>query len=176
MAAASPRTRTVVIVRHAKAEDSATSDHARALTDRGRADATAIGELLSELLDPDAETTALVSTAVRAHETWEAAAAELDAPVEERALDDLYQAGGDEVIDLLALLPDEVAVAIVVGHNPAMQAVAQTLDDGDDPELSERLGQRGLPTAGVAMLELDGPWSALEPTSCRLLRLEVGRG
>ena len=60
MAVASPSSRTIVVVRHAKAEDSATTDHARQLTERGRADATAVGELLSDILDPDAETVALV--------------------------------------------------------------------------------------------------------------------
>jgi phosphohistidine phosphatase len=176
MAAGHPRTRTVVVLRHAKAESSAATDHARELTARGRADATAAGELLSEILDPDAETVALVSSAARARQTWELAAAELDVPVEQRDLDELYEAGGDDVVDLLALLPDEIEVAIVVGHNPTMAALAHQLDNGDDEELSARLGERGLPTAAVAVLELDGSWSGLEATSCRLVRLDVGRG
>jgi phosphohistidine phosphatase len=176
MAVASPSSRTIVVIRHAKAEDSATTDHARQLTDRGRADATAIGELLSDILDPDAETAALVSSAIRARQTWTTAAAELAAPFEERELDELFTAGGDEVVDLLALLPDEIEVAIVVGHNPAMEAMVHQLDNGDDEDLTRQLGDRGLPTAGVAVLELDGPWSGLEPSSCRLLRLDTPRG
>jgi phosphohistidine phosphatase len=176
MAAALPSTRTIVVVRHAKAEDAAATDRARELTERGRADATAVGELLSDILDPDAETVALVSPAARARQTWAAAAAELAAPPEERELDELYAAGGDDVVDLLALLPDEIEVAIVVGHNPAMEALVQQVDNGDDEDLTRRLDERGLPTAAVAVLELDGPWSGLEVSSCRLVRLEEPRG
>ena len=176
MAAGHPRSRTIVVVRHAKAEDAAATDQVRELTERGRADATVVGELLSDMLDPDAETAALVSSATRARQTWRIAAGELDVPVEERELDELYEAGGDEVVDLLALLPDEIEVAIVVGHNPAMEALAHQLDNGDDDDLTTQLSERGLPTAGVAVLELEGPWSGLEAASCRLVRIEVGRG
>ena len=118
----------------------------------------------------------LVSSAVRARQTWEAAAAELTVAVEQRDLDELYEASGGEAVDLLALLPDEIDAAIVVGHNPTMQAVVQQLENGDDDELSEQLDSRGLPTAGVAVLEHEGDWADLEVGSCRLVRLEVPRG
>ncbi len=188
MAADSTRTRTVIIVRHAKAEgmgkdrgkdggqNAASTDHERRLTARGRADAAAVGELLATVLDPDAETLALVSSAVRAGETWHQVATELDAVPEQRVVDELYGAGGDEVADLLALLDDDVQVAVVIGHNPTMQAVVHQLDDGDDADLTGQLEQRGLPTAAVAVLTLDGSWSDIEPGSCRLVRLDVPRG
>ena len=169
-------TKTIIVIRHAKAEDSAATDHDRGLTSRGRADAVAAGEVVGEVLDPDAETVVLVSSAVRARQTWEAAAAELTVAVEQRDLDELYEASGGEAVDLLALLPDEVDAAIVVGHNPTMQAVVQQLENGDDDELSAQLDSRGLPTAGVAVLEHEGDWADLEVGSCRLVRLEVPRG
>ncbi|MBA2640673.1 MAG: histidine phosphatase family protein [Nocardioidaceae bacterium] len=179
MAADSTRTRTVVVIRHAKAQDmehsGASTDHERSLTTRGRADAAAVGELLATVLDPDAETLTMVSSAARAVETWEQVAAELDAVPEARVLDELYEAGGNEVVDLLALLDDDVHVAVVVGHNPTIQAVVHQLDNRDDEDLTGQLDKRGLSTASVALLELDGPWSGIEPGSCRLVRLEVPR-
>ncbi len=176
MAVDSTRTRTIIVLRHAKAEDSAATDHARGLTSRGRADAVAAGEVVGEVLDPDAETVVLVSSATRARQTWDTAAGELTVAVEQRDLDELYEAGGGDVVDLLALLPDDVDAAIVVGHNPTMQAVVQQLDNGDDEDLTEQLDDRGLPTAGVAVLEHDGDWADLEVGSCRLVRLEAPRG
>ncbi len=169
-------TRTLIVVRHAKAEDSAATDHDRELTDRGRADAVAVGELLGDVLDPDDETVALVSTATRARQTWKAAYGELAVPVEYREMQELYEAGGDEVVDLLALLPDEIDAAVVVGHNPTMEAVVNQLHDGDNDDLAAILSDRGLPTAGVAVLEHDGDWADLESGSCRLVRLESPRG
>ena len=44
--------RTVVVVRHAKAEQEAATDHARPLTERGLADAKEAGRWLGERLGP----------------------------------------------------------------------------------------------------------------------------
>lgn len=134
-----------------------------------------MGELLTDILDPDADTVALVSTAVRARQTWEAAAAELAMTVEERQLDELYEADSNELVDMLALLPDETEVVVVVGHNPTMEALVNQLENGDDEELAGRLAEDGFPKAGLAVLEQDGSWSELETGSCRLERLEAGR-
>ncbi|MDF2967460.1 MAG: phosphohistidine phosphatase [Nocardioidaceae bacterium] len=175
MAVGGAGTHRIVVLRHAAAEKSAASDHARELTARGRRDATAVGELLTDILDPDADTVALVSTAVRARQTWEAAAAELAMTVEERQLDELYEADSNELVDMLALLPDETEVVVVVGHNPTMEALVNQLENGDDEDLAGRLAEDGFPKAGLAVLEQDGSWSELETGSCRLERLEVGR-
>jgi phosphohistidine phosphatase len=176
MAVGGAGTHRIVVLRHAAAEKSAASDHARELTARGRRDAAAVGELLTDILDPDADTVALVSTAVRARQTWEAAAAELAMTVEERQLDELYEADSNELVDMLALLPDEIEVVVVVGHNPTMEALVNQLENGDDEELAGRLAEDGFPKAGLAVLEQDGPWSELETGSCRLERLGAGRG
>lgn len=172
--------RTLVVVRHAKAEDSASTDHDRRLTDRGRADATALGESLGELLDPtlfdEGGAVALVSSAARASETWSAVAEGLDTDVQLRVQDDLYEAGPDEVVELLNGLDDETTLAVVVGHNPTMEALAHLLDDGSDETLSARLGDRGLSTAAYAVLTVHGDWVDLEPDGCRLTHLGRGRG
>ena len=58
----------LVIMRHAKAERTAATDHARQLTDRGRRDAVAAGQMLAQ--SGASLELALVSTAARAQETW----------------------------------------------------------------------------------------------------------
>ena len=69
--------RRLVVIRHAKAEPVASSDHARRLTDRGRQDAAEAGRWARAAgFLPDH---ALVSTAARAHETWTAFATAADA-------------------------------------------------------------------------------------------------
>lgn len=172
--------RTLVVVRHAKAEDSASTDHDRRLTDRGRADATALGESLGELLDPSlfdaGQPLALVSSAVRARETWAAVTDGLEADVEQRVQDDLYQAGPDEVVDLLTGLDGDTVLALVIGHNPTMEALAHLLDDGSDETLSAQLGDGGLSTAAYAVLTVHSDWADLEPDGCRLTHLGRGRG
>lgn len=171
--------RTLVVVRHAKAEDAATTDAQRRLTNRGRADAAALGESLGELLDPtlfdDGEPVALVSSAVRARETWAEVAAGLGPNVDVQVRDDLYEAGPDEVVEVLTQLDDEVALAVVVGHNPTIEALALLLDDGSEEALSEGLGERGLSTASFAVLAVPGAWSELESSTCRLTHLGRGR-
>src|SRR4051812_3788586 len=64
--------RRLIVMRHAKAENFAATDHDRTLTDRGRADAEAVGaRLRQEGILPDY---VVVSSAVRAVQTWEAVA------------------------------------------------------------------------------------------------------
>lgn len=171
--------RTVVVVRHAKAESEAAQDHDRRLTGRGRRDAAAAAPTVGgALADSGAgRSVALVSSAVRAVETWQLVAAGLpaDGGVEERVLDVLFRADADDATGLLAGLGDDIAVAVVVGHNPAMEDTVRCLVAGGDAVALERLDD-GLSTAAVAVLAYNGPWSDIGPGSCRLAGLEVGRG
>lgn len=167
--------RTIVIVRHAKAETEAATDHARPLTERGLADARAAGQWLGQRLDAAATgpVEALVSTATRARLTWEQISAVV--PGRTRMLDGLYEAGPDEVVQTLAMLDEAVRVAIVVGHNPTMYEVVETLSDGSAAAHRE-LRSRGFPTCAIGVLTLDGPWRDLQSVACSLTDLHVARG
>jgi phosphohistidine phosphatase len=167
--------RTIVIVRHAKAEAQAATDHARPLTERGLADARAAGQWLGQRLDAAAggQTEALVSTATRARLTWEQISAVV--PGRTRMLDGLYEAGPDEVVQTLAMLDEAVRVVIVVGHNPTMHQLVETLSDGSTAAHHE-LRSRGLPTCAIAVLALDGSWRDLQSGGCSLTDLQVARG
>jgi phosphohistidine phosphatase len=166
--------RTLVVVRHAKAEPYAESDHARRLTDRGRADAADAGRFLAAAgIEP---THALVSDAVRTQETWAQLRASLGAGIEEDISPAYFSASEAAVLDAVRLLPPEAACAVFVGHNPTAAHVARQLLDGEgDPDVMRGLLE-GFPPAAVAVLELPGEWSELVEGGARLTRFHVGHG
>ena len=167
--------RTVVIVRHAKAEAQAATDHARPLTERGLSDARAAGQWLAQHLGSlDFQPVeALVSTATRARLTWEEVSAAV--PARTRMMDGLYQAGPGEIVQTLTMLDGTVRVAIVVAHNPTVHEVVDRLSDGTTPA-HEELRSRGFPTSAVAVLRMNGSWHDLRAGSCTLAALHVARG
>lgn len=163
--------RRLLLVRHGQAEQFASDDHSRELTGRGRRNAAAAGRwIASQGLTPDA---ALVSTAARTRQTWAEIAQALGAapePAYERAL---YAADQYEVLDVLRLAPAEASTLVVVGHNPSVSHLAYALDDGTaDPE-AFRQASTGMPTAAVALLEVQVPWADIAEGTARLVAVHV---
>ena len=70
---------------------------------------------------------ALVSPAARTRATAELVLADMAHPPEQRFEEDLYGAGPAEVIEILRRLPDDVAAAMVVGHNPTAHGLSRLL-------------------------------------------------
>jgi phosphohistidine phosphatase len=167
--------RTLGLVRHAKAEASAPSDHERRLAERGRQDAAEAGRWLAGIgVAPDH---ALVSDAARAVETWEelALGAGWDPDAETSA--GLYAAGPESALDLLRDCPPEARTLVVVGHNPTMATLAELLDDGEgDEDAITELVTGGFPTAAVAVLDVEGDWSDLAESGATVRAFHVGRG
>jgi len=160
----------IVVVRHGKAEKSAQGstqrDYDRQLTERGRADSREAGALLGRALgEPTGRVVALVSSAARAVETWQEIAPSLPDLVEVDVRDDLYQAGVDDLLALMAATAENVTAVLVVGHDPTMSQAVSTLAGGECE----------LKTAAVAALSYDGSWDAIGPDTCRLEGLDVGR-
>src|SRR4051812_27229402 len=119
---------TLVVVRHGKAEPYADTDFERRLTRRGHSEATSAAEFLaSRGLRPDV---ALVSSAVRAVETWEhLREATGGAPAE--PTEELYSASEAGVLAAVRALPEDATTAAYVGHNPAAGSLAVSLNDGE---------------------------------------------
>lgn len=168
--------RRLVLLRHAKAErPPAVRDHDRWLTARGHRDAAATGEWLAGAgLRPDL---VLCSSARRTVQTWASLREGLGVAgsqePELRVEPDLYEASPAAVVNLVAEAADDVRTVLVVGHQPTLSQVAVALaGPGSDERL---LGQvrAGLPTAGAAVLETEGPWSAVEAASLRLTALHT---
>ena len=137
MAPAAAR-RTLWLLRHAKTVTDPPpggSDFDRVLAPRGRRDANALGRLFAgkgEGLGRRSRrrrgpTVALVSPAARTRATAELVLAHVSDPPEQRFEEDLYGADPAEVMAYLHGLPDDVAAAMVVGHNPTAHSLSRAL-------------------------------------------------
>ncbi len=166
--------RRLVIVRHAKAEAQGSSDHERRLAERGRDDALAGGAwLASSGIVPDH---ALVSTALRAQETYDALSTGAGWDLTPDTSRALYVAEPETALDLLRQAPADARTVVVVGHNPTMATLAQLLDDGEgDPSASADMLSGGLPTCSLVVFEVEGAWPDLAFTGARLTGFHVGR-
>jgi phosphohistidine phosphatase len=164
----------LLVLRHAKAEAVAATDHARRLTERGRRDAAEAGRWARAAgVLPDH---ALVSDAARAQETWAAFRDAADLDLEAELVAGLYPAGTDAALEILRAAPDEATTLMVVGHNPTMAQLVHLLDDGQaDPDAFEVVGA-DFPTSALAVLELTGAWSDLDVAGARIVDAHVGRG
>lgn len=167
--------RVLVVMRHARAETFAREDRLRALTARGLEDAAAAGSWIrARGVAPDA---ALVSSAVRARQTWAAVAEAAGCPDLEASFEDaLFSAGTDTVLECLRTLPDTVRTAVFVGHNPTAGMLVQVLGDGGgDQDAITELGS-GFPPGAVAVLSCTGSWADLDHGTARLVDVLVRHG
>lgn len=156
-------------LRHAKSswDDPALEDDDRPLAERGhRAGALMAGALSERGLHVDQ---ALVSTAVRARQTFDYVCPLLDGvPVQFEHR--LYVFSAARLLDRLRELPDAVASVLVVGHNPAMHELAMALTEKQDPPTPDLLTLRDkFPTAAYALMDCAvDRWTDLAPGCARL--------
>ncbi|MEV6971898.1 histidine phosphatase family protein [Kitasatospora sp. NPDC093806] len=167
--------RRIVVVRHAKAvAHDAVRDHGRRLAERGRRDAPAAGRWLAEQgVVPEL---AIVSTAARTRETWELAGAELGGAPRTVFDERVYLADVEELLAVLREVSAEVGTVVVVGHNPGVHELAETLAGEGEEDLLDRMDARGFPTSAVAVLEFDGSWRGVGPDVARLTGFRTPRG
>lgn len=155
------RPRALWLLRHAKAAEAAPdgTDHARPLTARGRRDAAALGARLATLDPPGLALpgAVLCSTATRTTETAAEVAGPLGLPADRRR--SLYYADPDGLLTEVRTVDDAVSSVMVVGHNPAIHALAIALLPDEDPD-RQRLDR--FPTCALAVLRLSAArWSDL---------------
>jgi len=150
--------RRLMLLRHAKTEHAAPSGHDqdRRLDERGRLDAAAIGTWIGR--HPPLPDAVLVSTAVRARQTWEIArdamknAVRVHQPRVE-LLDELYGAEPTQLLRLIRLAEvTNPARLMLIGHNPGMHELALMLAGSGDAAAKKSL-EDNLPTAGLAILD-----------------------
>jgi phosphohistidine phosphatase len=164
-----------MLLRHAKSDwPVGVPDHDRPLGPRGLTEAPLAGRWIAgQGLVPDL---ALVSSAVRTRQTWDLVAAELDADVPSRVEESLYDAAVWDIVVLLRSIPQDVASAVVVGHNPGIERVAMLLDDGTGPSADRARMAAKYPTSAIAVLSLTVPdWGQLDAQSARLESFHVPR-
>ena len=150
-------------MRHAKSSWKAENqdDHDRGLNKRGKADAPRMGQLLKEeCLVPDFM---VLSSARRTRKTAEHVAFAAGFRGEGRITGDLYEAGVDELINVLRQISDSFCRVLLIGHNPGLEEFLQKLTGEYTP----------LPTASLVQLELRlSSWKKLGPkTSAQVIHL-----
>ena len=162
---------TLYLLRHAKSswDEPGLADRERPLAPRGRRAVGRVAEhLRAEGVRPEV---VLCSTAVRARQTLEIVLPALGEP-EVLVEDGLYGDDAEEVLDRLRSLPDAIARAMVVGHNPTLQDLA--LDLAASGRDLERLREK-LPTGALVTLAFEGPWRGLGAGRATLESLVVPR-
>ena len=166
--------RRLIVIRHAKAEPFASTDHDRRLTERGRASAHDVGAHLRDHgVVPDF---AVVSSATRTRETWAAVAEETGTNCDVSFDDTVFTGSPDVVIDALSHVPAEAETVAFVGHNPTAAYLCHHLDDGEgDPAAVSGLLQ-GFPPGAIAVLDVATPWDELGAESARVVGFYVGVG
>jgi phosphohistidine phosphatase len=148
--------KTLLLMRHAKSswKDTKLADHERPLNKRGRKDAPVMGQLLVDReLVPQL---ILSSSALRARQTAEVVAETADYTGEITYLNRLFMAEVEELIAVLRETPDDIERVMLIGHNPGLESLLQTL-----------IGQIvSFPTAVIAHLSLPiDSWAQLSQTT-----------
>ena len=170
--------RTLLLLRHAKAQSmQGTTDHDRELAPRGRADARAVGQWLSDPAHALAPDLVICSTSERTRQTL-AGLLTSGFSVREVLFDErVYDAGADSLLDALLEVPDSVSTVLMIGHTPGIPMLASmlALDRPGSTEALERLS-RGFPTAGLAILGFECGWGSLAPETAHLREFVVPRG
>lgn len=148
---------TLVVIRHAKSDWSRPiSDHDRPLASRGRKQAPKTGAwIATHVGTPDL---AVVSTATRTRQTWEAVAGELDETPPTEFSETAYTFDGRQLRQLVADLPSSVQTAALVSHNPAVEELVETLTGEWVP----------MPTSAVAVIRLPD-WASAGMETGRLV-------
>lgn len=117
----------VLVYRHAKTEKAGDNmaDFVREITDVGERQARSIGKLLAgEELLPEL---ILSSDAVRAVQTAELTAEEAGYDGEIREQEELYGADAKDYITVLRQQDDTYSTLMIVGHNPAIEDLLESL-------------------------------------------------
>ncbi|HBT86689.1 MAG: histidine phosphatase family protein [Fermentimonas sp.] len=157
----------LIIFRHGKAEQDtmAKDDYDRALTERGRRNASDMGAfILKKTGVPDL---ILTSSAKRAHETAILAAKAMDYPEAEIQTDqNLYFAPERWIMNVLSKLPDNIDSCIFVGHNPGLTDLINSLGVQLD----------NLPTASTACFEFNADsWKEISTDQANFKWLKVAK-
>lgn len=157
----------LMLMRHGKSDwAAAANDFDRPLNKRGRSDTPLVAEWLGKQnLVPER---IVSSPAVRASTTAELVAGVLKLSADDIVYDPaVYEAGHQQLIDVISRHAEPVNRILLVGHNPALDELVSFLVTGSLP-----LTKKGklMTTAAVAVLQCED-WQ-LPRSSCRLLELK----
>jgi phosphohistidine phosphatase len=161
--------RTLLVLRHAKAAgEPGVNDIERPLTGGGRRDASAAGRwLLDRGITPD---WVLCSPARRGRQTWAQLSTVLGeaAPGQDAVIFEprVYDAGAQDLLDLVNEQPGDAHTLLTVGHNPASGQLVAWLTGRSDI---------AFPACALAVVRLGESWAAAAPGGGELADLWTPR-
>lgn len=162
-------TRTLVLMRHGKSGyPEGTPDHDRPLAERGQREAALAGQWIHENVGDIGAV--ICSTATRTRETLDATGIGTDATFSS----DIYGGSPDEIIEAISLVDDDVDTVLVVGHAPGIPFTALELANDPNSQDAIEIGRK-FPTSAMAVLAIEGSWSAIGPSSASLTHFHVPR-
>ena len=165
-------TRSLWVLRHAKAEPHRSDDHRRKLAARGRRQCAEVSEHLAGLTE-GRPMLVLCSSAERALDTARGVVGGLGPDARIEVHPELYRADAEGVLRAVSEVGDELDAVMVVGHNPALADLLELLVDAADAAGRRQLAN-GLPTASLVVVSSDADsWAGLSPGTCRLRSLYV---
>ena len=153
--------RRLMLLRHAKAlRAEGLEDFDRPLSTTGRDQARLIGEFMAaRRLEPGL---ALVSTALRARETFDLVDIFLHPPPERVDEPLIYEATANTLFGIARSLPGAQPCVLLVGHNPGFEELANDLiSAGDEVALARFHGH--MTTGALAVIDFKAErWSKIE--------------
>ena len=180
-------TRQLVLIRHAKAAQGG-ADVERPLDERGKRDSPAIGRwLAAHDLRPDH---VVVSPARRTVQTWRLASAELassssasggSASADIAGVDPeldmrIYRNTVEDLLEVIRPTPAEALTLALVGHNPSLEELAMTLDDGRGDAAARRELAMKFPTSAIVVFDVQTEWDHVDSATGTLRQFAVPRG
>lgn len=157
----------LILWRHAKSswEGAGIADHDRPLNARGNRAAPLVASLMKER--DILPRRILCSTALRARETLAALLGHLRRDTDIALRRDIYEAGPQDLLDLIRRQPDVDGALMVIGHNPTFEDLAATLIA--PAPLAEASSGSVFPTAAAALIAFDADdWGGIAPGGGRL--------
>lgn len=115
----------LLLLRHGKAEGTASDDRIRALIPRGRTDSARMGRFLRE--DAYIPDLILCSDSTRTRQTLDALLPELHAKPDVKYLADLYLAEPELILAHARKANDKIQSLMFIGHNPGLEQCALAL-------------------------------------------------
>ena len=161
---------TLTLLRHAKAAVATLGqrDIERPLTDRGRSNAARMGTELSS----QSYALALVSSAKRTQETWEALRGTLRNPPPAEIERGLYLCSAENLVSRIRALPQTVNAVLIIGHNPDMQELALWLAGTHETRMVQEMRNK-YPTCAAATFTITGPWDQTGPETVKLEQFAI---
>lgn len=170
--------RQLMVLRHAHAgREPGLPDHERPLSARGRTQAERLGAVVPAALV--APVHVVVSSAVRAHQTWSLLSRASGREWGPWATDPrVYRAVEDDLAALLDVIhdtPRDTATLVLVGHDPGFTTLIHALTSGEGEADAWTAMQPHLRKASAAILTVTGEWSSCGHGSARLQTVLIPR-